>query len=186
MTRWQLVRQRLGWRHAVAAGLIAGALVVGSGVAMRQQTGPTTPSASPVSAATCRTPWTDGLRRPERFTLVAPCVTFTGTVLAIKQEADGDEHIQVRVDQPGLTNARNDAAQHGALVMEIEPWQRGETSTALGASAEAGRAPAPFCPQACALQVGQRIRVTSAIVTDNVGGHGWNEAHSPSWVEVMH
>lgn len=176
--------RRVTRRRLLLGGLVAGALAVAGVVGhVRPLAGPATP-ASPAPWATCRTPWTDGLRRPERFTLVAPCVTVTGVVIGAKVEADGDAHYQVCLDQPGYTNAANDAAQRGALVVEIEPWQRGERSTALGAEAVNGHPPAPFCPQACALQVGQRVRIVSAIVTDAAGGHGWNEAHSPSWIEV--
>src|SRR6266540_2592343 len=68
-------------------------------------------------ASQCRTPWTDGLRRPERFTLVMECVTVTGTVIDVRPEADGDLHIPVRLDDdPGILNERNVAGQHGGLL----------------------------------------------------------------------
>jgi hypothetical protein len=153
-----------------------------------------TPSEKPptiepnLGAGGCRQLWSDGLRRPSRFTLVAPCITLTGTVRRRIPEEDGDVHVLVEVDVPyeeAVLNTANREFQHGMLVVEIEPWQRGETSTASGAAAVNGRSPSPFCPQACDLQPGQRVRITSAIVTDNEDEHGWNEAHSPANVEIL-
>jgi hypothetical protein len=73
---------------------------------------------------------------------VAPCVTFEGVVRAIKQEPDGDIHVQVLVEASAqqFINARNTAAQHGALVLEIEPWEHG-THTRRGPNS---RRSAPF------------------------------------------
>ncbi len=123
----------------------------------------------------CRTPWTDGLRRPERFTLILDCITVMGTVIDVRNEADGDLHIPLRLDDdPGILNARNIAGQRGGLLVEIEPWQRGGMCAALGCDGMVGRDPSPYCPDFCAPRAGDRLRVTSAIVTDNEPGHGWN------------
>ena len=36
--------------------------------------------------------------RPARLVVVEKCITVTGTIDHIKREADGDDHIQVKVD----------------------------------------------------------------------------------------
>ncbi len=81
-------------------------------------------------------------------------------------------------------NARNTAAQHGALVLEIEPWEHGAPSRASDPTHVNVHAPGPYCPTACAPVAGDRLRVTSAILTDNEADHGWNEAHSPSDIQI--
>jgi hypothetical protein len=69
------------------------------------------------------------------------------------------------------------------LLVEIEPWQHGATCAALGCGAMEGREPSPYCPAFCSPRAGDRLRVTSAIVTDEE--HGWNEAQSPTWLEIL-
>ena len=148
---------------------------------------PALAAASPSVAATCGEPWRQRVRRPERFTEVAACVTFEGVVRAVKVEPDGDMHVQVLVDPPATQylNARNQGAQHGALVLEIEPWEHGTRSTAPDPTHVNSHPPAPYCPAACTPVAGDRLRVTSAITTDNERAHGWNEAHSPSSLQVI-
>jgi hypothetical protein len=57
--------------------------------------------------------------RPARLQPVRPCVRASGTVVAISMEADGDFHLEVRLDAPdqGLLNAGNEKAD-GNLVVE--------------------------------------------------------------------
>ena len=100
-------------------------------------------------------PWTDGLRRPERFTLVVERITVTGTVIDVRPEADGDLHILLRLDDdPGILNQRNIAGQRGGLLVEIEPWQHGATCAALGCNVMNGRDPSPYCPDFCSPRPG--------------------------------
>lgn len=124
----------------------------------------------------CRQPWTSGLRRPERFTLVERCVRLTGVVESVRAKADGDLHIQLKLlNHKELLNRQNSNKQNGYLVVEIEPWQRGLTTKAIGAP-QLPRS--SFCAKGCNFKAGEHIRITSTIVTDRE--HGWNEAHSPS------
>ena len=148
---------------------------------------PIQPVSTTAGPPTCGEPWRQRVRRPERFTEVAACVTFEGVVRAVKVEPDGDLHVQVLVDPPATQylNGRNRAAQHGALVLEIEPWEHGARSTAPDPTHVGAHPPAPYCPAACTPIAGDRLRVTSAITTDNEQAHGWNEAHSPSSMQVI-
>lgn len=146
-----------------------------------------TAAPTPVAALTCAEPWRQRVRRPERFTEVAPCVTFQGVVRAVKRESDGDLHIQVLVDASAeqYINARNTAAQHDALVLEIEPWEHGAHTRAADPTHVDQHPPAPYCPAFCSPVAGDRPRVSTAITTDNEPDHGWNEAHSPSEIQII-
>lgn len=57
--------------------------------------------------------------RPARLQLIAACIHVTGTVLSRSTEADGDVHIEVRLDTPDGSVLRT-GNQHveGALVVE--------------------------------------------------------------------
>ena len=114
-------------------------------------------------------------------------MTFEGIVRAVKRESDGDLHVQVLVDASAqqFINARNTAAQHGALVLEIEPWEHGAHTRAVDPTHVDQHAPALYCPAFCAPVAGDRLRVTTAITTDNEPDHGWNEAHSPSDIQII-
>src|SRR5437867_13276307 len=50
---------------------------------------------------------------PARLQVVENCIEVTGTIDHLKREADGDDHIQVKVDPPfdKLLNARNISIQ---------------------------------------------------------------------------
>jgi hypothetical protein len=58
---------------------------------------------------------------PYRLQIVKPCITASGTVDRVLQEADGDVHVRTRLDQAysNLTNSANDQYQYGDLVVEI-------------------------------------------------------------------
>jgi len=57
--------------------------------------------------------------RPARLQMVMPCIRVTGTVVASSTEADGDVHLDVRLDDPyvGLLNAGN-LQEGGNLIVE--------------------------------------------------------------------
>src|SRR5438105_247824 len=134
------------------------AISFGSAPVVAQDEQPSTVSGTVDAGPQCRTPWTDGLRRPERFTLVVECIAVTGTVIDVRREDDGDLHIPLLLDvDPGILNARNIAGQRGGLLVELEPWQHGATCTALGCNAMEGREPSPYCPQFCSPRPGDRL-----------------------------
>ena len=57
---------------------------------------------------------------PARLQVLAPCIHMTGTVVVIRREADGDEHVLVAPDPAfaGLVNAANSGLELGDLVVE--------------------------------------------------------------------
>src|SRR6267143_5787133 len=56
-----------------------------------------------------------------RLQIVKSCITASGTVDRVIQEADGDVHVRTILDQAysNLTNSANDQYQYGDLVVEI-------------------------------------------------------------------
>jgi hypothetical protein len=66
--------------------------------------------------------------RPARLQVINPCVRATGTVVSLSLEADGDVHMNLRLDEAyrGLLNAGNDH-EDGNLIVEpvcqIPPMQ---------------------------------------------------------------
>ena len=60
---------------------------------------------------------------PYRLRVVSDCLTVSGIVSAVRHEPDGDDHINLMLDDAfaGLINSRNVSGEHGALVIEIIP-----------------------------------------------------------------
>ncbi len=58
---------------------------------------------------------------PYRLTIIKSCVTASGIVENIFEEADGDYHVRLALDSQysNLTNSANDQYQYGDLVVEI-------------------------------------------------------------------
>jgi hypothetical protein len=101
----------------------------------------------------------DGVYHPERLTVLSPCQAATGRVTTVRHEQDGDLHIDVALEprSASLTNAVNDARQHGDLVVEFM-------------ARDSDHLPEPG--------VGDAISLVGAWVDDTE--HGWNELH-PVW-----
>jgi hypothetical protein len=58
---------------------------------------------------------------PYRLQIIKSCITASGTVENVFQEADGDYHLRLALDSQysNLTNSANDQYQYGDLVVEI-------------------------------------------------------------------
>src|SRR6266849_9422833 len=58
---------------------------------------------------------------PYRLQIIKPCITASGTVENVFQEADGDYHVRLALDSQygNLTNSANDQYQYGDLVVGI-------------------------------------------------------------------
>ncbi|MHB8632341.1 MAG: hypothetical protein ACYDBQ_00040 [Thermoplasmatota archaeon] len=98
------------------------------------------------------------------------CATVTGTVVQVRQEADGDDHIRVALDGPfaGMTNAENDAREGGDLVVEpvcVNPVTQNDAMAACALYDNRVTLPLP----------GDHVSATGDYVLDN--DHGWMELH---------
>jgi hypothetical protein len=112
---------------------------------------------------------------PARLQVVEKCIEVTGTIHHIKGEADGDDHIQVKVDPPfdKLLNDRNLSIQAGCLV--VEPiCERAVTQTDAIAACKDFHSPVRL-PQP--QPVGMHVKILGSFILDTEANHGWTEIH---------
>ena len=111
--------------------------------------------------------------RPTRLQILAPCVTVSGTIEAIRTEADGDYHVLIALDSGqkcnGLSclNDGNRELQLGDLVVEAVCEHPATQSDAI-ATCNAYHNDLVVPP------IGTHVSVTGPWVYDV---HGWNEVH---------
>jgi len=118
--------------------------------------------------------------KPERFTVWKRCTSVTGVIKAMKKEADGDFHIQMKIDagQRGFINQRNIDAQKGCLVLEIICFNPVKQADAKQICKN--------CPENVEIpKVGDHVKVTGSFVKDLEGNHGWNEIHPVSSINEL-
>ena len=119
---------------------------------------------------------------PQRLKVIARCRTVTGIVRRVIEEPDGDAHIDVEVDAAfaRYINARNRAAQHGWLVVEIVPADRPGCTKGTPPKQTRDTYNYGICTgmNVPTPQEGDRISVTGPFFLDK--RHGWNEIH-PAW-----
>jgi hypothetical protein len=96
----------------------------------------------------------------------------TGTIHHTKPEADGDDHIQLRVDSQfaDLLNDKNKTVQANSLI--IEPVCQGPVT-----QADALAACRDFHSPVEVPAKGTKVRVLGRFVLDTEAGHGWTEIH---------
>jgi len=77
----------------------------------------------PTSSSSCSDPSSisSHVYHPYRLQIVKSCITASGTVDKVIEEADGDVHLRTNLDRAysSLTNSANDQYQYGDLVVEI-------------------------------------------------------------------
>ena len=148
-----------------------------------QSTKPKTPTAAGVSAeiraaahaaaATgCDASLWQHVYHPGRLLVVEKCIAVTGTIHHIKREADGDDHIQVKMDAPfdKLLNDRNNLIQAGSLI--VEPVCEGPvTQPDAIAACKDFHSPVRIPPD------GQHVKILGSFVLDTEANHGWTEIH---------
>jgi hypothetical protein len=109
---------------------------------------------------------------PARLQVVENCIEVTGTIHHLKREADGDDHIQVKLDPPfdKLLNARNINIQAACLV--VEPvCESPVTQTDAMAACKDFHSPVRM-PGA-----NEHVKILGSFVLDTEGNHGWTEIH---------
>lgn len=109
---------------------------------------------------------------PDRLRVIATCLRATGTVEAIRSEADGDLHILLALDPPyaSLLTAANQGPELGDLV--VEPvCVRGVTQADAIAPCAADPDPLTSLPS-----VGMHVWMEGRYVLDTQHG-GWAEFH---------
>ena len=117
---------------------------------------------------------------PQRFTVLDQCKTVTGVIMKKVKEADGDYHIELKLDQgqSNLLNQKNINRQNGCLVLEI--ICKGKITQADA------KQPCKNCPKNVGVpKVGVHVKVTGTYLTDNESNHGWNEIHPVYDIQVL-
>jgi hypothetical protein len=117
---------------------------------------------------------------PRRLQMIQPCIEVTGTIFHIKPEADGDDHIQLRVDPQFeiLLNQLNKSEQADSLI--LEPVCQGLV-TQLDAIAACRDFHSPVEVPA----QGTRVRVLGRFVLDREADHGWTEIHPVTRIKPL-
>lgn len=112
-----------------------------------------------------------------RLQIIIACLTVTGTVDAVRNEKDGDEHILLRLDagQENLLNAKNISDQKGDLVLEPICVKTVTQADAIApCSGYLNHVQIPYA--------GEKVSVTGAYVLDK--DHGWMEIHPVTAITV--
>lgn len=109
---------------------------------------------------------------PQRLKVVEKCIAVTGTIHHVKREADGDDHIQLKLDpeSTNLLNDKNTQVQAGCLV--VEPVCQGPVT-----QADAQAACRDFHSAVEVFPKGKHVRVLGSYVFDSEANHGWMEIH---------
>lgn len=124
--------------------------------------------------------WKHVYNLKKRLQIVEKCISVTGTIHHVKKEADGDDHIQLRVDSQytGLLNSLNNADQAGSLIVEpvcVNPVIQPDAVAACRDYHATVKVPAD----------GTHVRVLGAYVLDFESGHGWMEIHPVTKIETQ-
>src|SRR5712691_5052665 len=130
------------------------------------------PSGS-TSSSTCNDPASisSHVYNPYRLQIVKPCITASGTVDRVLEEADGDVHLRTNLDQAygNLTNSTNDQYQYGDLVVEIICVNPPSQTDAIPSCQNyTNQIPVP--------SAGQHITITGPYILDT-DHYNWAEIH---------
>jgi hypothetical protein len=109
---------------------------------------------------------------PARLQVVEQCIEVTGTIHHRKGEADGDDHIQVKLDPPfdKLLNARNINIQAACLVIEPVCEQAVTQADAMLACKD-------FHSPVRLPSGNPHVKILGSFVLDTEANHGWTEIH---------
>lgn len=121
----------------------------------------------------------DHVYRKQRLRVVEKCILVTGTIHHIKQEADGDDHIQLKLDPAyaALLNSLNHSAQAGTLVAEPICQNVATRANAIAACRD-------FRSRVVVPAQGAHVRVLGSYVLDAAAKHGWMEIHPVTSIVV--
>jgi len=113
----------------------------------------------------------------ERLHVRQECTAAEGRVVSLDRSEDGDLHIGLEPDHKSILNLINVIHGHRELIVEIICEHAPVREAAKPACAN-------FHSQVLNPEVGNRIRVTGAYVTD--GDIGWNEIHPVTRIDILH
>jgi hypothetical protein len=138
-------------------------------------------ASKPFIATGCDASLWDHVYHPKRLVVVQKCVSVAGTIYHTKKEADGDDHIQLKLDgeYAALLNDKNKSGQKGNLV--LEPICQNAVT-----QADAVEACRDFHSDVEVPKKGTHVKVLGSYVLDSEQpGHGWMEIHPVSTIQVV-
>ena len=112
----------------------------------------------------------------ERLHVVEECTAVEGRVVSLDRASDGDLHITLDPVHKSVLSLVNVIHAHGELVVEVICEHAPADAGDKGACGD-------FRPQITIPNVGDRVRVTGAYVTDR--DNGWNEVHPVTGIEIL-
>ena len=112
----------------------------------------------------------------ERLKVIEPCTAVQGRVVSVHRNADGDLHISLDPENKSVLNLVNVMHGHRKLVVELICDHPAAESNAQAACRD-------FHPQMPIPNIGDRVRITGAYVTDR--DNGWNEIHPVTQIEIL-
>lgn len=115
---------------------------------------------------------------PTRLEVLDKCKTVTGIIVERNADADGDEHMLLKLDkgQEALLQKRNYSKKEGNLVIEAVCINNITRKKAMGACKG-------YVNNVQLPQVGDHVKVTGSYVLDS--HNGWTEIHPISKVEIF-
>lgn len=133
---------------------------------------------APSRNSTCTSDSMNHVYNPDRLQALNACQTVSGIVENVIQEADGDTHIRLKVDQgyESLLNQANYDYQYGTLILEI-------VCAYSVTQADAVAACSGYTNPITIPSDGEHISVVGQYVTDL--DHGWNEIHPVYSIQVL-
>ncbi|TRZ80432.1 MAG: hypothetical protein D4R90_01675 [Nitrosopumilales archaeon] len=129
---------------------------------------------------TCDATLWNHVYHPQRLKVIDPCKTVTGVIQSIKKEADGDYHIQLKLDAQfsNLVNSANVKYQHGYLVLE-PVCQNIVTQNDAKSACLNYKSMLTIPPK------GNHVTVTGTYVLD-LQHDSWAEIHPISSIQIIH
>ncbi len=112
-----------------------------------------------------------------RFKVYEACKTVSGIILARHYEADGDIHLQLRLNgNSSLLNSKNISGQNSCLVLEIICAKKVTQANAIEPCSG-------YYNNVTIPSIGDQVSVTGSYVLDT--HHGWNEIHPISSLSII-
>jgi len=129
-----------------------------------------------LAATECKAELWKYVYRPGRLKVIEPCTAVEGRVATVHRAADGDLHIGLEPDQKSVLNLINVMHARRRLIVEAicaHPSTEKEPKAACAGFSSSIHAP----------DIGDRVRVIGAYVTDTE--NGWREIHPVTRIEVF-
>jgi hypothetical protein len=133
---------------------------------------------SVVNSSDCDTSLWARVYNPERLEVYNKCVTVTGVIEESAADADGDQHMLLRLDKgyESYINSRNEKKKDGCLVIEAVCVNEVKKK-------KVGKVCEGYINNVLLPGLGSHVNVTGSFVNDS--HNGWNEIHPITKIEIL-